>query len=581
LLLTTLCTHLFHATIAGKRVGAQGMVGIASGLTQAKEGQPKMSSGASEHAQGNLIELAEGSLGQRMTWNIDKGQMEVMVGGEWSNVNGKQVYGNKAGTGTYEEYVAEDQEMKNKLFERFKAENVNSDGMVTKAQSYEDWEKSQGGGQPLSREEWTEQNQGNLGVVSTTAYANLKFAEQEDKTFGKDMKTYDDALTKESLRKGSLKWSDVELNQKDEFFAKIEDYTDLQFRDYFFGGGTFERSSTRMLNKAPAYLFLKEEDRVAGNLDDEGNFKEGFGPGNKNWEGRVLSLRGQSFVSGSYYRKITAEQQWDRLGEKYKRNRKIITDRELEEKNKNPNNPNNPNTLKYGGFGYTSRTNGDPDGGLEGFGNVSYGDKVARRNSLLNFETVRGEHYQYRFEMDDETKEKVWKAYDKKDASFVRNMRDGAEVAGIEGLQGTQDSSASVFNIKKAAAAKKEKEDKVADVTGGAYVGLINADGISRSNAAAALNNHFPDMADRYEFRERGNVLSKVPSRSGKTTTIKTTQWSKENEVWLYDLDTGKAVLKDGKAVSVKIGSSADKSQFNYINELLADYITDPLNNNN
>ena len=56
---------------------------------------------------------------------------------------------------------------------------------------------------------------------------------------------------------------------------------------------------------------------------------------------------------------------------------------------------------------------------------------------------------------------------------------------------------------------------------------------------------------------------------------------SKGDEIWLYDSETGKPVMKDGKPTIVNIGESADKSQLKYINEFLSDYITDPLNNNN
>ena len=119
----------------------------------------------------------------------------------------------------------------------------------------------------------------------------------------------------------------------------------------------------------------------------------------------------------------------------------------------------------------------------------------------------------------------------------------------------------------------KEKADKVSEVSGGAYVGLVNVDGASNADAATALNNHFPDMKGRYEFRDKGNLLAEVPTRSGKRTQTKTIQWSKANEVWLYDSETGKPVMRGGKPIIVNTGESADKNQLKYINEFLADYI--------
>ena len=319
-------------TIADKRVSAQGMVGVASGKTQANDKQPNMSSGASQHAVGNTISLAEGSLGQRIRWNTDKGQMEVQVGGEWKqDERGNNVYSNKSETGTYEDYLAEDSEVNSKLdkkYEKYTNEESGTGVSDRNVQSREDWNKSQNiePTDSMSEEDWTANNQENLGLVSMVAYSNLKFAEEEDKTFGTDLQAYDKLKVAQASKKGSLSWENVELNEKEEFFAKIDEYSDLQFRDYFFGGGTFERSSTRMSNTAPAFLFLKEEDKRAGNLEDDGSFKKGFGPGNKDWEGRLLSLRGQSFVSGSQYRKTTADQQWEKIGEKYKRNQRAYKD---------------------------------------------------------------------------------------------------------------------------------------------------------------------------------------------------------------------------------------------------------------
>ena len=78
-------------------------------------------------------------------------------------------------------------------------------------------------------------------------------------------------------------------------------------------------------------MFLKEEDQIRDQnrkdgdqprFDKDGNYLNGFGPGSEDWAGRMLTLRGQSFVKGSQYRKTTAEQQWGVLGEKYKTNRK-------------------------------------------------------------------------------------------------------------------------------------------------------------------------------------------------------------------------------------------------------------------
>jgi len=292
-------------------------VGIDSGLVQAGGDQASMSSGASRFAQGNTIALAEGSLLQRARWNSDatKGPigLNVLVGGEYRD--GKYV--DKLETGTYEKYVA--------------AENApigEGDNEVERLERSKNQENNfyplkEGGPKEavMSREEWTKLNQENRGLISQTPWSTLKFAEKEDKTTSNNLAEYADAKIQDANSRNSLTWDQVTENEKEEFVAKMDEYTDLQFRDYFFGGGTFTASATRIPNSAPAYLFLKEEDEKNGNFKD-GEFKEGFGPGNENWEGRILTLQGQSFVKGSQYRKTTAEQQWGMLGEKYKTNRK-------------------------------------------------------------------------------------------------------------------------------------------------------------------------------------------------------------------------------------------------------------------
>jgi len=303
--------------VSNQAIEAQGMVGIDSGLVQAGGDQASMSSGASEYAAGNTIALAEGSLLQRARWNSDatKGPigLNVLVGGEYRD--GKYV--DKLETGTYEKYVA--------------AQNApigEGDNEVERLERSKNQENNfyplkEGGPKEavMSREEWTKLNQENRGLISQTPWSTLRFAEKEDKTTSNNLAEYADAKIQDANSRNSLTWDQVTENEKEEFVAKMDEYTDLQFRDYFFGGGTFTASATRIPNSAPAYLFLKEEDEKNGNFKD-GEFKEGFGPGNENWEGRILTLQGQSFVKGSQYRKTTAEQQWDVLGEKYKTNRK-------------------------------------------------------------------------------------------------------------------------------------------------------------------------------------------------------------------------------------------------------------------
>ena len=104
--------------------GAQDMINVASGRTQAGESAVTMSPGDQDPFRtDNTTQLAAGLVQKRLRWNSDpeKGPigMNVKVGGEWRDdeTTGISTYVDKLETGTYEEYAAENQEMKNRLFE--------------------------------------------------------------------------------------------------------------------------------------------------------------------------------------------------------------------------------------------------------------------------------------------------------------------------------------------------------------------------------------------------------------------------------------------------------------------------------
>jgi len=371
-----------------QRVDVQGMTAVASGLTQAGGDQGSFSSGASEMALGNSIELAEGSLLQRGRWNYDatKGPIgpTVSVGGEWKSdkLTGKNSYVSKSETGTYEDYLAEDAEVSGKLdlkYEKYVNEQSGSGVADGNIQSREDWNKSQNieSTTIMSEEDWTAVNQQNRGLVSQVPWSNLKFAEKEDKTTGDNLGEYEKEKIAQASSKGSLSWENVEANEKEEFFAKMDEYTDLQFRDYFFGGGTYEASATRMSKSAPAYQFLMEEDMDSGNYSDDGGFEKGFGPGSENWAGRMLSLRGQSFVSGSQYRKTTAEQQWKNIGDKYKRNQRAYIDA-------NPTDENNTSTNDWVGYDLDKNAGSYSQNGQTI--QVTFGSMKDTSDTILNIE---------------------------------------------------------------------------------------------------------------------------------------------------------------------------------------------------
>ena len=300
-----------------KREKAQSMTSVAAG-GERQEGAKDMSAGSDSVKVGNSTDLALGSIGARLRWNIETGEMEVQVGGDWQEdvETGLRTYKDKAETGTYEEYVGENQEMKNKLFEKFKASSSSN-------WSYEEWESSQDENiQPGSREDWTKQNQENRGAVSTILYKNMKFAVEADGKMAETVRGISSDILKMSYKKGAIPWERVAEEYYGELQAKIGEYTDDEFKDYFFGGDTFDHSSGRMTESAPAYQLLLEGDKANKLVNEDGSYKnpELYGPGTADWEGRLLALKGQSFVKGSSYRKEATDRIFKNLENKYTEN---------------------------------------------------------------------------------------------------------------------------------------------------------------------------------------------------------------------------------------------------------------------
>ena len=198
------------------------------------------------------------------------------------------------------------------------------------------------------------------------------------------------------------------------------------------------------------------------------------------------------------------------------------------------------------GFDYRTETNGDPKAGIEGITEVSYSQKSARRSALKNFETVPGAHYEYRFELDNKTKKETWKAYNKIDDSFVRNM-DGAEIARIEGLKALQDSSYSGFNIDKVIKDKEEQERQTASIPGGVTQKLLS----STLPSAERFINAFDEA-----FLDDYTVLNSLNEDKSKA----------RDKLILVNNKTNKQTV-------ITIGPSATAKDAAGVNELLSDYI--------
>ena len=268
-----------------------------------------ISPGSGEHAKGNTFELGIGDIQKRLRWNIDTGKMEVQIGGVWKkDESGRRVYVEKtdSATGTYEDYVKEMSELDETI----------DYGPGTR---YGKKDYSEITTPPLSREEWTELNKENRGLFTQIPFSDMRFADEEDPMMANDIVTLQKQLMNEAYSSNSMSWDDIESNETHflELQNKIGNYNDVQFKDFYFGGYSFDHSTGRMGESAPAYIRLKAEDEARGNLNEDGTWKQGFGPGSENWEGRLATLKEQSFVKGSRYRREVTQDIWNDWKTKY------------------------------------------------------------------------------------------------------------------------------------------------------------------------------------------------------------------------------------------------------------------------
>ena len=220
-----------------------------------------------------------------------------------------------------------------------------------------------------------------------------------------------------------------------------------------------------------------------------------------------------------------------------------------------------PKANKYGGFAYASDTGGDSTAGIDAFTNISFSDKVARRKSLLNLETVPGAHYTYKY---DKNNEGGWAAYD--GTEFVRNM-DGAEVARIEGLMSASDNSFSDFNVSIVEKNKKNKDEQPKK-PGQVGLGSINIEGNTTKDQVRRVANNLEEVfGENFKNDFSISVISKTKigggGMFGKSSTTSTTP----NKIRIKS--------KDGRFDKIyDIGPNATQKTVDQINIDFADYIT-------
>jgi len=271
---------------------SQGLAKVLSGVAGANNqaGNKNINPASSPMELNNTLEQANGLMGQNLRWDIDAGQMMVQRGGVWSkDENGKDIYIPKTSViGTYEEYVKDFEGMEGK------------EGVAV---------------EPMSKKEWEEANLKN--TIRLAKYSDLRFAGEEDNTMENDLKAFRAKLIDGAWNKDAKPWYIISGLEKDNFMGKIDSYSDAQFKDFYFGGFTFDYSTNRMDTSAPAYIRLKNQDVIDKKVNADGTWKEGYGPGTKDWLSRLSVLKEQSFVKGSTYRKAVAEDLWKVMESQY------------------------------------------------------------------------------------------------------------------------------------------------------------------------------------------------------------------------------------------------------------------------
>ena len=217
-------------------------------------------------------------------------------------------------------------------------------------------------------------------------------------------------------------------------------------------------------------------------------------------------------------------------------------------------------TDKFGGFSQYSDTGGDPDADVNSFQSIPYSDKVTRRKSLLNLETVPGAHYTYKY---DGNNEGGWQAFD--GTKFVRNM-DGADVARIEGLMSANDSSFSDFNVGKVKSDLDEKELQPKK-PGTVGLGSINIEGNTTKDQVRRVANNLEEVFDE-NFKNEFDISVVSQNRIGgggmfggssRTTTT-------PNKIRIKSKDGSFDKIYD-------IGPNATQKTVDQINIDFADYI--------
>ena len=149
-------------------------------------------------------------------------------------------------------------------------------------------------------------------TITRKKYNEIGFAVEEDNTMENMLSEVKHTAVKDGYKTNSMSWDLYSSGKETAFKGAILNYSDDTFKDFYFGGYSFDYSTNRMDETAPAYRYLKDEKGLVP-ADDPNATTEDVAK----WEGALLSLKGQSFVKGSKFRVQVANNEWQNMKTEY------------------------------------------------------------------------------------------------------------------------------------------------------------------------------------------------------------------------------------------------------------------------
>ena len=265
---------------------AQGMARVFTGVAgeNNKGGNVNLNPGNQDFSNLNTAEAASGEMAQLLRWNMDGGYMEVARNGSWvdGQYKDKNIKDNKELNKKYDTY--------RKAFEKKQNDINNDQGFIdtspsAQVQSYTDWAATQ-----------------DQSSITYKKYSDLRFGDGEDNTMENDLTEFRDTMVSAAYKNDAIPWSLLAENKKKQFVGKINSYSDAAFRDFYFGGYSYDYSNNRMDETAPAYQEL---------------LSRGLTPYSNDWNGALTTLKTQSMVKGSVFRQNVIESEWQNMENSY------------------------------------------------------------------------------------------------------------------------------------------------------------------------------------------------------------------------------------------------------------------------